>query len=178
MQLQDSKTFQNLHAAFAGETQARSKYTYYAGKARKDGYEQIADIFEETAKNELAHAKLWFELIVGGIKETGHNLADAQAGEQYEWSEMYAEFARVAREEGFSDIARRFEMVANVEKAHDSRYGRLLENVRAGKVFAREQTQEWVCRNCGHIHRGKEAPAVCPLCAHPGSYFELQAQNY
>ncbi len=176
--LKGSKTEANLLTAFAGESQARNKYTYYASKARKDGYEQIAALFEETANNEKEHAKMWFKLLHGGIPDTATNLEDAAAGENYEWTDMYAGFAKTAREEGFDHIANLFEGVAKIEKEHEERYRALLKNVQEGLVFSRDGDMIWVCRNCGHIHVGKAAPEVCPVCAHPKAYFELKAKNY
>lgn len=177
--LKGTKTEANLMAAFAGESQARNKYTYYASKAKKDGYNQIADIFLETANNEKEHAKMWFKLLHGGaVPGTVENLKDAADGENYEWTDMYAEFAKVAREEGFEDIAKSFEMVGAIEKAHEERYRKLLENVEGGLVFSRDGDMIWECANCGHIHIGKEAPEECPVCAHPQSYFKLRAENY
>lgn len=177
--LKGTKTEANLMAAFAGESQARNKYTYYASKAKKDGYNQIADIFLETANNEKEHAKMWFKLLHdGAVPGTIENLKDAAAGEHYEWTDMYAEFARTAREEGFDDIAESFEMVGAIEKSHEERYHKLLENVEGGLVFSREGDMIWECSNCGHIHIGKEAPGVCPVCAHPQSYFKLRVENY
>lgn len=177
--LKGTKTEANLMAAFAGESQARNKYTYYASKAKKDGYNQIADIFLETANNEKEHAKMWFKLLHGGaVPGTVDNLKDAANGENYEWTDMYAEFAKVAREEGFEDIAKSFEMVGAIEKAHEERYRKLLENVEGGLVFSRDGDMIWECANCGHIHIGKEAPEECPVCAHPQSYFKLRAENY
>lgn len=179
MNLKGSKTEANLMTAFAGESQARNKYTYYASKAKKEGYEQIAAIFTETANNEKEHAKLWFKLLHDGdIPNTEANLADAAAGENYEWTEMYAEFAKIAKEEGFDRIAYLFEAVGKIEKEHEERYRKLLENVKGGLVFSKDGDMVWVCRNCGHIHIGKNAPEVCPVCAHPKAYFELRAQNY
>ena len=178
MELKGSRTEQNLMTAFAGESQARNKYTYYASKAKKDGYEQIAAFFTETADNEKEHAKLWFKLLHGGVPGTPENLLDAAAGENYEWTEMYAEFAKVAREEGFDYIAKMFDGVAAIEKTHEERYLALKANLDSGKVFAREGELVWKCRNCGHFHYGAEAPEVCPVCAHPKAYFELLAQNY
>ena len=179
MNLQGTKTEQNLKAAFAGESEARNKYSYFASKAKKDGYEQIAAIFEETANNEKEHAKMWFKLLEGGeVKSTPENLAAAAAGENYEWTDMYAEFARVAREEGFDEIADKFEGVAAIEKSHEERYLKLLKNINDKVVFSDEGDTIWVCRNCGHIVIGKEAPEVCPVCAHPQSYFERRATNY
>ena len=169
MELKGSKTETNLMAAFAGESQARNKYTYYASNARKEGYVQIANLFEETAANEKEHAKMWFKLI-HGIGTTEENLKDAAAGENYEWTDMYATFAKEAREEGFDHIAELFEGVAAIEK--------LLENVEKGLVFSKDGDTIWKCGNCGHIHIGKEAPQVCPVCAHPQAYFEVKAENY
>ena len=179
MELKGSKTEQNLMAAFAGESQARNKYTYYASKAKKDGYEQIAAIFEETANNEKEHAKMWFkELHNGEVPSTEENLLDAAEGENYEWTDMYEEFARVAEEEGFKAIAAKFRGVAAIEKHHEERYRKLLENVKDGLVFSKDGEKIWICRNCGHIHIGKEAPKVCPVCAHPQSYFEVKSETY
>lgn len=179
MQLNGSKTAANLQAAFAGESQARNKYTYYASKARKDGYEQIAALFEETANNEKEHAEIWFKLLHdGGIPSTVTNLADAAAGERYEWTEMYATMAADAREEGFDHIASLFEKVANIEKEHEERYRKLLQNVEQSLVFSKDGDAIWQCRNCGHIHVGKAAPTVCPVCSHPQAYFQLKEQNY
>ncbi len=179
MELKGSKTEANLMAAFAGESQARNKYTYYASKARKDGYEQIAAIFEETANNEKEHAKMWFKELHGGeVPATLENLQDAAAGENYEWTDMYAEFAKVAREEGFTKIANLFEGVAKIEKEHEERYRKLIDNIENKLVFSKDGDAIWVCRNCGHVVVGKEAPLVCPVCAHPQSYFELKAENY
>ena len=177
MELKGSRTEQNLIAAFAGESEARNKYTYYASKARKEVYIQIANLFEETAANEKEHAKLWFKLI-HGIGTTEENLKDAAAGEHYEWTEMYATFAKEAREEGFTQIAAMFEGVAKIEKEHEERYLKLLENVEKGLVFSKDGDTIWVCTNCGHIHIGKTAPQVCPVCAHPQGYFEVKAENY
>ena len=179
MELKGSKTEQNLMAAFAGESQARNKYTYYASKAKKDGYEQIAAIFEETANNEKEHAKMWFKELHGGsVPSTIENLKDAASGENYEWTEMYAEFAQTAKEEGFDHIAYLFEEVAKIEKEHEERYLKLLENVENGLVFSRDGEKIWKCRNCGHIVIGKEAPVECPVCSHPQSYFEIKAEKY
>ena len=179
MELKGSRTEANLMAAFAGESQARNKYTYYASKAKKDGYEQIAAIFEETANNEKEHAKLWFKELHGGdIPTTAENLLDAAEGENYEWTDMYAEFAKVAHEEGFERIAFLFEGVAAIEKEHEERYRRLLKNVEDGLVFSKDGDAIWICRNCGHVVIGKEAPAVCPVCSHPQSFFELKKENY
>ena len=179
MELKGTKTEQNLMTAFAGESQARNKYTYFASKARKDGYEQIAAIFEETANNEKEHAKIWFKLLNGGdISSTEENLASAADGENYEWTDMYAEFAKTAREEGFEHIAFLFEGVAKIEKEHEERYRKLLSNINDKLVFSSDGDAIWVCRNCGHIHIGKEAPKVCPICSHPQAYFERKAINY
>jgi len=179
MELKGSKTEKNLQIAFSGESQARNKYTYFASKAKKDGFEQIAAIFLETADNEKEHAKLWFKLLEGGeIKSTLENLKAAANGENYEWTEMYKEFAKVAHDEGFEDIAKQFEGVAKIEKEHEERYLKLLENVKEGKVFVAPDVVVWKCRNCGHIHIGKFAPDKCPVCNHPQSYFELRARNY
>lgn len=178
MELKGSKTEANLQAAFAGESQARNKYTYFASKAKKDGYEQIAAIFLETAENEKEHAKLWYKLLNGGIGGTAENLREAAAGENYEWTSMYAEFARTAREEGFEAIAKKFEGVAEVERAHEERYRKLLDNVTGEAVFSREGDKIWQCRNCGHICVGREAPEVCPVCDHPRAYFQLKPENY
>ncbi len=178
MELKGSKTEENLLAAFAGESEARNKYTYYASKARKEGYVQIANIFEETAANEKEHAKMWFKLLKGGIGTTAENLADAAAGENYEWTDMYATFAKEAKEEGFDEIATLFEGVAAIEKEHEERYKKLLENVEKGLVFSKDGDTIWQCSNCGHICIGKQAPEVCPVCAHPQSYFQVKAENY
>ena len=178
MELKGSKTEENLLAAFAGESEARNKYTYYASKARKEGYVQIANIFEETAANEKEHAKIWFKLLKGGIGTTAENLADAAAGENYEWTDMYATFAKEAREEGFDEIATLFEGVAAIKKEHEERYKKLLENVEKGLVFSKDGDTIWQCSNCGHICIGKQAPEVCPVCAHPQSYFQVKAENY
>ncbi len=179
MNLKGTKTEQNLMAAFAGESQARNKYTYYASKAKKEGYEQVAAIFEETAGNEKEHAKMWFKLLhEGEIPSTIENLEDAANGENYEWTEMYAEFAKTAREEGFDHIAFLFEGVGKIEKEHEERYKALLANIKEGKVFEKAEKTMWVCRNCGHVHFGEKAPEVCPICSHPKAYFELKATNY
>ena len=178
MELKGSKTEANLWTAFSGESQARNKYTYYASKAKKDGYEQIAKIFEDTANNEKEHAKLWFKILKGGIGATEDNLADAVTGENYEWTEMYADFAKVADEEGFTDIARLFRGVAAIEKTHEERYKKLLGNIKEGIVFSRDGDTVWECGNCGHIHIGKNAPEVCPVCAHPKAYFKIRETNY
>ncbi len=176
-ELKGTKTEQNLWAAFAGESQARNKYTYYASKAKKDGYQQIAALFEETANNEKEHAKMWFKL-VQGIGSTMENLADAAQGENDEWTDMYPGFAKIAREEGFEEIAVMFEGVAAIEKAHEERYKALLANIEDGIVFSRDGDMIWECRNCGHIHIGKAAPEECPVCAHPQAYFQLKSNNY
>ena len=176
--LKGTKTEANLMTAFAGESQARNKYTYYASKARKDGYVQIAEIFEETAANEKEHAKIWFKLLHDGIPSTPENLADAAAGENYEWTDMYATFAKEAREEGFDRIAYLFESVGAIEKEHEERYRKLLANIEGGLVFSRDGDMMWQCSNCGHIHIGKTAPEICPVCYHPQAYFQLRAQNY
>ena len=179
MELKGSRTEANLLAAFAGESQARNKYTYYASKAKKDGYEQIAAIFEETANNEKEHAKMWFkELHDGEVPSTLENLNDAANGENYEWTDMYDNFAKVAREEGFTRIALLFEGVAKIEKEHEERYRKLIANIEDGLVFSKDGDTIWKCRNCGHIVIGKKAPAVCPVCSHPQSYFEVKAENY
>ena len=179
MELKGSRTEQNLMAAFAGESQARNKYTYFASKAKKDGYEQIAAIFEETANNEKEHAKMWFKLLEGGsIKSTPENLKAAAEGENYEWTDMYAGFAEVAKEEGFDHIAFLFSEVAKIEKEHEERYKKLLKNIEDELVFSNDGDTIWVCRNCGHVVVGKKAPKVCPVCEHPQSYFERKANNY
>ena len=177
-ELKGSKTEANLMTAFAGESQARNKYTYYASKAKKDGYVQIAAIFEETANNEKEHAKMWFKLLHGGIGDTVDNLKDAAAGENYEWTDMYAGFAKTAREEGFDHIADLFEGVAKIEKEHEERYLKLVKNLEEGLVFSRDGDVTWQCANCGHIVIGKKAPEVCPVCAHPQAYFQIKAENY
>jgi len=177
--LEGTKTQANLMAAFAGESQAHTKYQYYASKAKKDGYNQIAAIFTETAMNEKEHAKIWFKLLHGGaIPGTAVNLQDAANGENYEWTDMYAAFAKEAREEGFDDIAYLFEEVGKIEKEHEERYLKLLQNVQGGIVFSRDEDKIWKCSNCGHIVIGRAAPEVCPVCAHPQSYFEIKAENY
>ncbi|MGN1212695.1 MAG: rubrerythrin [Christensenellales bacterium] len=179
MELKGSKTEQNLMTAFAGESQARNKYTYYASKAKKDGYEQIAAIFQETADNEKEHAKIWFKLLhEGSVPSTIENLKDAANGENYEWTDMYDGFAKTAREEGFTHIAYLFEQVGKIEKEHEQRYLKLLENVEEGVVFSRDDERIWKCRNCGHIVIGKYAPEICPVCEHPKAYFEIKAENY
>lgn len=177
--LKGTKTEANLQAAFAGESQARNKYTYYASKARKEGYNQIADIFEETANNEKEHAKMWFKELHGGaVPSTTENLLDAAEGENFEWTDMYAGFAQTAKEEGFSRIAALFELVGKIEKSHEERYRKLLSNVENGLVFSREGDQIWQCANCGHIVIGKKAPETCPVCSHPQAYFQIKAENY
>ena len=179
MELKGTKTEQNLMTAFAGESQARNKYTYFASKAKKEGYEQIAAIFQETADNEKEHAKMWFKLLNGGeIGTTAENLKAAADGENYEWTDMYAEFAKTAKEEGFDRIAYLFEEVGKIEKEHEERYLKLLKNVKDGKVFEAGEVKIWKCRNCGHIVVGTKAPEVCPVCAHPKAYFEIKAENY
>ncbi|MCI9585466.1 MAG: rubrerythrin family protein [Bacilli bacterium] len=184
MELKGSKTETNLLTAFAGESQARNKYTYFASTAKSEGYEQIAAIFQETANNEKEHAKMWLKLLFGGdIKDslkvdTKEALKMAAEGENYEWTDMYADFAKTAKEEGFDHIAYLFEEVGKIEKEHEARYLKLLESVKEEKVFKSEAPKMWVCRNCGHVHYGEEAPAVCPVCAHPKAYFELRAENY
>lgn len=177
--LKGTKTERNLQEAFAGESMARNKYTYFASKARKDGYEQIAAIFEETANNEKEHAKLWYKLLNGGeVSDTMANLKAAAEGENYEWTDMYAKMAEDADAEGFPEIAHRFRAVAAIEKHHEERYSRLLQNIEEGIVFSREGDTVWICRNCGHIHIGKKAPEVCPTCLHKRSFFEIKAENY
>ena len=177
MELKGSKTEQNLRAAFSGESEARNKYTYFASVAKKEGYQQIAAIFEETANNEKEHAKLWFKELQG-IGTTAENLLSAAEGENYEWTDMYAEFARVAEEEGFKAIAAKFRAVGEIEKHHEERYRKLLKNVEDKVVFSRDEDAIWICRNCGHIVIGKQAPQACPVCAHPQSFFELKSENY
>ena len=179
MELKGSKTEKNLMEAFAGESMARNKYTYFASKAKKDGYVQISNIFTETSGNESEHAKLWFKYLHNGaVPDTLTNLRDAAAGEHYEWTDMYAGFAATAQEEGFAEIAAKFSMVGNVEKAHEERYNKLAERVEKGEVFERAGVKVWKCLNCGHLHVGPTAPAVCPVCNHPQSYFEEQCINY
>lgn len=179
MELKGSKTEQCLMQAFAGESQARNKYTYFASKAKKEGYEQIAALFLETADNEKEHAKLWFKYLEGGdIKSTEENLEEAAGGENYEWTEMYPEFARVAESEGFNEIAAKFRLVAEIEKHHEERYKKLLNSVKTGVVFVSNDVAVWKCRNCGHIVVGKYAPEICPVCKHPKAFFELNATNY
>lgn len=174
-----TKTEKNLEAAFAGESQARNKYDFYASKAKKDGYEQIAAIFAETALNEKEHAKMWYKELHGGaVEPTNINLEAAADGENYEWTDMYAGFAKTAREEGFEELAVKFEEVAKIEKSHEERYRKLLSNVNDKKVFSKDGDVIWVCRNCGHIVIGKNAPEVCPVCEHPQAYFEIKPENY
>ena len=178
-ELKGTKTEQNLMAAFAGESQARNKYTYFASKAKKEGYEQIAALFLETAENEKEHAKLWFKYLEGGeIKSTAENLLDAAEGENYEWTDMYAEFAKVAEEEGFTKLAYQFKAVAEIEKTHEERYRKLLSNVEMQQVFEKAEETMWECRNCGHLVMGKKAPKMCPVCLHEQSYFEVRKENY
>ena len=177
--LKGTKTEKNLQEAFAGESMARNKYSYWASKAKKDGYQQIAAIFEETAANEKEHAKMWFKLLEGGqIKSTEENLTAAAEGENFEWTNMYERMAKEAEEEGFTEIAEKFRGVAAIEKTHEERYLKLLENVKEGLVFSRDEDKIWQCRNCGHIVIGKQAPEECPICNHPQSYFEIKAENY
>ena len=177
--LKGTKTERNLQEAFAGESQARNKYTYFASKAKKDGFEQIAAIFEETAQNEKEHAKMWYKLLNGGnISDTMTNLRDAAEGENYEWTNMYDRMAQEAEEEGFVEIAKKFRGVAEVERHPEARYRKLLENIEQGIVFSREGDTVWICRNCGHLHIGKQAPEVCPVCNHKRAYFEIEAKNY
>ena len=178
MDLKGSKTEKNLEAAFAGESMARNKYTYFASKAKKDGFVQIANLFEETAENEKAHAKIWFKLLNNGIDYTADNLNAAASGENYEWTDMYPTFAKEAREEGFNYIADLFEKVAEIEKHHEERFKKLLENVNGDLVFSKDEDVIWQCINCGHICIGKKAPEVCPVCAHPKSYFQIKAENF
>lgn len=179
MELKGSKTEANLWEAFAGESKARNKYTFYASQAKKDGYEQIAGIFEETANNEKEHAKLWFKFLSGGgIKPTADNLKDAAAGEHYEWTDMYKHMAETAEEEGFTEIARTMRLIAEVEKTHEERYAKLIGSVEDNLVFQCKEDTVWVCRNCGYVFVGKVAPKVCPACKHPQSYFERKAENY
>ena len=179
MELKKSKTYKNMQTAFAGETQAFTKYLYYSSKAKKDGFEQIAAIFEDTAYNEKEHAKIWFKYMHdGAVQETAENLKDAIAGEEYEWTDMYKKFAEVAREEGFTEIAEKFEGVGVIEKDHEARYKKLLENVENDVVFKSGKVTVWRCRNCGYIFVGEDAPETCPVCAHPQAFFEIQANNY
>lgn len=176
--LKGTKTEKNLQTAFAGESQARNKYTFYASQAKKEGFEQIAAIFTETANNEKEHAKLWFKLLNDGIGSTAENLKDAAAGENYEWTDMYDSFAKTAEEEGFPELAARFRLVGAIEKHHEERYRALLHNIETAEVFAKSEVKVWECRNCGHIVVGTQAPEVCPTCNHPQSYFEVHAENY
>ena len=179
MELKDSKTFENLQTAFAGESQARVKYEFYASQAKKDGYEQIAAFFTETSANEKEHAKLWYKAMHGGkVGPTTENLKLAAEGENYEWTDMYASFAKTAEEEGFTQLAAQMRGVAAIEKEHEERYLALLKNIEQAQVFSRVGEQVWICRNCGHVHVGPTAPVVCPVCAHPQAYFELRAKNY
>lgn len=179
MELKGSKTEMNLKAAFAGESQAHTKYQYYASKAKKDGFVQIGNLFEETARNEKEHAKIWFKLLhEGEVPETMTNLKDAAAGENYEWTDMYATFAKEAREEGFTKIAALFDLVGKIEKEHEERYRKLLANIEGELVFSKENDVVWQCENCGHIVIGKKAPKLCPVCEHPQSYFQVRAENY
>ncbi len=177
MELKGTKTEKNLAAAFAGESEARNKYSYFASLAKKEGFQQIAAIFEETANNEKEHAKLWFKAL-GGLGDTAANLLSAAEGEKYEWTEMYKNFAQDAEEEGFKDLARQFRMVAQIEKAHEERFKALLDNVENKKVFAKEEESKWECRNCGHLMIGKKAAKICPVCAHPQGFFEVRKENY
>ncbi|MDR1619444.1 MAG: rubrerythrin family protein [Clostridiales bacterium] len=178
MELKGTKTEANLLTAFAGESQATNKYAYYASQAKKDGYEGIAEIFLETAHNEKEHAKIWFKLLHNGMPNTELNLADAAAGEHYEWTDMYANMAKDAREEGFENIAKLFDGVAAIEKRHEERYKKLASNIKEGKVFNRDQKVKWICANCGHVHEGEDAPDVCPVCAHPRSFFQVLCENF
>ena len=177
MELKGSKTEQNLLEAFAGESMARNKYSYFASKAKKEGYQQIGAIFEQTANNEKEHAKMWFKLL-GELGDTAENLAAAAAGENYEWTDMYDRFAKEAEEEGFTEIAAKFRMVAEIERSHEERYRALLNNVETKAVFEKSGVTMWECRNCGHLVMGKKAPQICPVCAHPQSYFEVRKENY
>ena len=179
MDFRESRTYANLLTAFSGESQARNKYTFYASKAKKEGYEQIAAIFEETAANEKEHAKIWFKQLHDRvIPDTLTNLKDAASGENYEWTEMYKQFAKIAEEEGYNEIASLFSMVGNIEKHHEERYKKLIQNIEDGLVFERDSVVIWRCRNCGHIHMGTKAPMVCPVCNHPQSFFEINPENY
>ena len=178
MNIKGTKTEKNLLEAFAGESQARNKYTYYASKAKKDGYVQISKIFEETAANEKEHAEIWFKYLHNGVPSTEENLADAAAGENFEWTDMYARMAREAREEGFEEIALKFEMVGAIEKEHEERYRKLLANIKNGLVFSRDGDAIWQCSNCGHIVIGPQAPDICPVCDHAKAYFQLKPENY
>ena len=179
MELKGTRTEENLKKAFAGESQARVKYEYYASRAKKDGYEQIASIFEETSRNEKEHAKLWFKALHdGGVPTTTVNLEDAANGENYEWKDMYDEFARVAKEEGFDHLAFLFESVGKIEKEHEARYRKLLQNIEDDRVFHKDGEKMWICRNCGHVYFGEDALDVCPVCDHPQSFMEVKAENY
>jgi len=178
LNLKGTKTEKNLMAAFAGESQARNKYTYYASKAKKEGYNQIAALFEETAHNEMAHAKMWFKLLHDGVPSTEENLKDAASGENYEWTDMYDQFAKEAREEGFEKVAYLLESVGKIEKEHEERYLKLLKNLQEEKVFSKDETVVWECANCGHLHEGTDAPEMCPVCDHPRGHFKVQAKNY
>ena len=176
--LKGTQTEKNLMAAFAGESMARNKYTYYAGVAKKEGYQQVANVFLETAANEMVHAKMWYKLLNDGVGTTKENLAAAASGENDEWTDMYRGFAETARAEGLHEIAESFEQVGAIEKHHEERYLQLLKNIETGEVFKREESQSWICLNCGHIHEGTEAPEICPVCVHPKAYFELRNENY
>ncbi len=178
MNLKGTKTEQNLLKAFAGESMARNKYTYYASKAKKEGYEQIANLFLETANNEKEHAKIWFKLLHDGMPNTIENLKDAANGENYQWTDVYSQMAKDAKEEGFDHIAKLFEEVGKIEKEHEERYLALLKNIEENKVFEKDEEVVWQCANCGHIHKGKNAPEVCPVCSHPQAYFQVLAKNY
>ena len=179
MELKGSKTEANLQEAFAGESQARNKYSYYASAARKEGYNQIANFFEETAHNEMAHAKIWFKLLHDGVPNTKQNLTDAANGENFEWTDMYEEFAKTAKEEGFDRIAKLFSAVGAIEKEHEARYRALLESLESESVFEDEEEKEWICLNCGNVHKGKKAPKLCPVCEHPQSFFQRVGEaNY
>lgn len=178
MDFKKSKTYKNLETAFAGESQARVKYQFYASRAKKDGYEQIAEIFNETSDNEKEHAKMWYKLLHDGVGDTKENLKLGIEGEDYEYSTMYKEFAKIAREEGFTEIAEKFEQVGEIEKSHEERYAKLLKNIEEDIVFKSDKVTVWKCRNCGYIYTGEEAPEVCPVCDHPQSFFEVRAINY
>ena len=178
MDLKGSRTEANLMSAFAGETQARTKYAYYAAQAKKDGFEQISEIFSETAENEKEHAKIWFKILKHGMPSTLDNLKDAASGENFEWTDMYKNFAEEARKEGFNEIATLFEMVGNVEKEHEERYRKLIANINNNEVFKKSGKVMWICRNCGHLHYGDSAPEMCPVCSHPKAFFQVKAENY
>lgn len=178
MEFKDSQTWANLMSAYSGESQACVKYQYYASKARADGFQQMANIFDETSRNEREHAKIWFKLLHDGMPETLSNLQDAAAGENFEWTQMYAEYAAKAREEGFERIAALFDMVGKIEAMHEARYRKLIGNIEDNKVFKSETSKKWICLNCGHVHEGTEPPEVCPVCAHPQAFFEIWDQNY